>query len=74
MIWLVRQNNNQEQMKEKRITGKKDKKDDAWKDNRIGEDGGQFLGEVLKTNSTLTSLDLRSIEEVIQKRRILTFF
>lgn len=43
----------------------------TWTDNDIGDEGARFLSEVLKTNSSLTGLDLYSdeIDEVIKNER-----
>ena len=38
-------------------------------DNEIGVEGAKAMSETLKTNTTLTSLDLRSEEEEKQIKR-----
>ena len=39
-------------------------------DNRIGAEGVKVLSEMLKVNSTLTTLDLSSEEEIKREREI----
>ena len=38
-------------------------------DNEIGDEGAKAMSEMLKVNSTLTTLDLRCEEERKEKRR-----
>ena len=39
-----------------------------WTDNQIGHEGAQSLSESLKTNTTLTQINLRSDDEVLNDK------
>ena len=42
-------------------------KNEIWTDNEIGESGARMISESLKTNTTLTKLDLTRDEKLIMK-------
>ena len=46
-----------------RIKKRKERNDERMTDNRIGDEGAKSMSEALKTNTTLTSLDLGREEE-----------
>ena len=60
-IWMVRKNDNMKKEKNKRNEG--------WvTGNTIGTEGAKSMSEMLKTNTTLTSLNLGSEEEWKRER------
>ena len=42
-----------------------------WADNGIGDEGGCALGDALKTNTTLTELDLQSEQQDHKETQII---